>query len=94
MTRETAPAPTLKPTVGVSSTFPKGMPADHARLPVWNAENWFYEDFEVGHKIREADPDSEQFRGGWRVIHLLLDISISQQKPPHEKSKKPGRNLD
>jgi acyl dehydratase len=40
------------PTVGVSSTQPKDMPAAHAEIPVWNAENWFYEDFEVGHKIR------------------------------------------
>jgi acyl dehydratase len=40
------------PTVGVSTTHPKDMPADHAELPVWNAENWFYEDFEVGHRIR------------------------------------------
>ena len=39
-------------TVGVSSTRPKDMPAAHADIPVWNAENWFYEDFEVGHKIR------------------------------------------
>src|ERR1700689_2859385 len=28
------------------------MPPDHAELPVWNAENWFYEDFEIGHRIR------------------------------------------
>jgi hypothetical protein len=28
--------------VGVSSTHPKNMPGDHATLPVWNAENWFY----------------------------------------------------
>ena len=40
------------PTVGVSTTHPKDMPADHAELPIWNAENWFYEDFEVGHRIR------------------------------------------
>jgi acyl dehydratase len=40
------------PTVGVSSTFPKDMPTEHAAIPVWNAENWFYEDFEVGHRIR------------------------------------------
>src|SRR6478735_8372770 len=39
-------------TVGTSSTHPKSMPQDHASLPVWNAENWFYEDFEVGHRIR------------------------------------------
>ena len=42
----------VSPTVGVSTTRPKDMPADHSELPVWNAENWFYEDFEVGHRIR------------------------------------------
>lgn len=31
---------------------PNPDPAKHAEIPVWNAENWFYEDFEVGHKIR------------------------------------------
>ena len=36
------------PTVGVASTYPNNMPEEHAALPVWNAENWFYEDFEVG----------------------------------------------
>ena len=39
-------------TVGVSSTYPSDMPEDHAALPVWNAENWFYEDWPVGQKIR------------------------------------------
>lgn len=29
-----------------------GLPDDHARIPVWNAEDWYYEDFEVGDKIR------------------------------------------
>jgi hypothetical protein len=40
------------PTVGVASTHPANMPKDHADLPVWNAENWFYEDWPVGQKIR------------------------------------------
>ena len=39
-------------TIGVSSTHPRDMPAEHAALPVWNAENWFYEDFAVGQRIR------------------------------------------
>ena len=43
---------TFPPTVGVASTHPQDMPPDHAAIPVWNAENWFYEDFAVGHKIR------------------------------------------
>jgi acyl dehydratase len=43
---------TFAPTVGVSTTHPTDMPPEHAELPVWNAENWFYEDFEVGHRIR------------------------------------------
>jgi acyl dehydratase len=61
------------PTIGVSSTHPRSMPADHARLPVWNAENWFYEDFEVGHKIRSlrrtvSEGESMQFNA------LVLDM--------------------
>lgn len=40
------------PTVGISSTHPQNMPAAHAVLPVWNAENWFYEDWPIGQKIR------------------------------------------
>jgi acyl dehydratase len=72
MTNETE-APTSRPTVGVSGAFPKGMPADHARLAVWNAENWFYEDFEVGHKIRSlrrtiSEGESMQFNA------LVLDM--------------------
>ena len=31
---------------------PNPDPAKHAAIPVWNAENWCYEDFEIGHKIR------------------------------------------
>ena len=61
------------PTVGVSSTHPPDMPADHADLPVWNAENWFYEDFEVGQKIRSlrrtiSEGESMQFNA------LVLDM--------------------
>ena len=31
---------------------PNPDPAQHSEIPIWNAENWFYEDFEIGHKIR------------------------------------------
>lgn len=31
---------------------PNPDPAKHADIPVWNAEDWFYEDFEIGHRIR------------------------------------------
>ncbi len=41
-----------EPTVGISSTHPSDMPHEHADLPVWNAENWFYEDWTEGQKIR------------------------------------------
>ena len=41
-----------EPTVGIESTNPKDMPNDHAEIPVWNAENWFYEDVIIEHKIR------------------------------------------
>jgi acyl dehydratase len=58
----------FQPTVGVSSTHPKGMPEDHAALPVWNAENWFYEDWPLGQKIRSlrrtlSEGESMQFNG-------------------------------
>ena len=54
------------PTVGVSSTHPSDMPEDHASLPVWNAENWFYEDWPAGQRIRSlrrtmAEGDSHMF---------------------------------
>jgi acyl dehydratase len=50
---ETVESSTVSPsTVGVSSTHPRDMPADHAAIPVWNAENWLYEDWPVGQKIR------------------------------------------
>ena len=29
-----------------------GLPADHAAIPVWNSENWYFEDFVIGDKIR------------------------------------------
>ena len=61
------------PTVGVSSTQPTDMPADHADIPVWNSENWFYEDWPVGQKIRSlrrtiAEGESHLFNT------LVLDI--------------------
>jgi acyl dehydratase len=61
------------PTVGVSSTRPTDMPVEHAALPVWNAENWFYEDWSVGQKIRSlrrtiSEGESHQFNT------LVLDI--------------------
>jgi acyl dehydratase len=42
----------FEPTVGIASTHPQNMPEAHAELPVWNAENWFYEDWQPGHRIR------------------------------------------
>ncbi|PYE25936.1 acyl dehydratase [Rhizobium sp. PP-CC-3A-592] len=65
---------TFQPTVGVESTFPSDMPADHAGLPVWNAENWFYEDWPVGQKIRSlrrtlGESDSHLFNTLVTDIH-------------------------
>jgi acyl dehydratase len=60
-------------TVGIQSTYPRDMPSSHAEIPVWNAENWFYEDFEIGHKIRSlrrtiSEGESMQFNA------LVLDM--------------------
>lgn len=43
-----------KPTVGIETTNPKSMPKEHSEIPVWNSENWFYEDVIIGHKIRSV----------------------------------------
>ncbi len=60
-------------TIGIESTNPKTMPEAHAALPVWNAENWFFEDFAIGHKIRSlrrtiSEGESMQFNA------LVLDM--------------------
>ena len=31
---------------------PNPDPALHQQIPIWNAENWFYEDIEIGRRIR------------------------------------------
>ena len=71
----------FKPTVGVASTFPATMPEDHAALPVWNAENWFYEDFEVGQKIRSlrrtiSEGESMQFNALVTDMHPYVADEI------------------
>lgn len=33
-------------------TNPNPDPAKHKEIPIWNAENWLYEDFEVGQRAR------------------------------------------
>jgi acyl dehydratase len=45
----------------------------HGEIPIWNAENWFYEDFEINHKIRSirrtiSEGESMQFNA------LVLDM--------------------
>ncbi len=37
--------------IGIHPRGLPGLPADHAAIPVWNAENWFFEDFEIGDTI-------------------------------------------
>ena len=41
-----------KPTIGLESTHHKDIPSEHSEIPVWNSENWFYEDVIIDHKIR------------------------------------------
>jgi hypothetical protein len=38
--------------IGVHPRGLPGLPEDHSRIPVWNAEDWYYEDFAVGDRIR------------------------------------------
>jgi acyl dehydratase len=48
-------------------------PATHDQIPIWNAEDWMYEEFEVGHQIRSirrtiSEGESMQFNA------LVLDM--------------------
>jgi len=52
---------------------PNPDPTKHKDIPIWNAENWFYEDFEIGHRIRSirrtiSEGESMQFNA------LVLDM--------------------
>ena len=52
--------------IGVHARGLPGLPEDHAAIPVWNAEDWYFEDFTVGDRIRSirrtiAEGESMQF---------------------------------
>ncbi|MDT1060990.1 MaoC family dehydratase [Paracoccus sp. CPCC 101403] len=52
--------------IGVHARGLPGLPEDHAKIPVWNSEDWYYEDFEIGDRIRSirrtiAEGESMQF---------------------------------
>lgn len=38
--------------IGVHARGLPGLPEDHAKIPVWNSEDWYFEDFEIGDQIR------------------------------------------
>lgn len=38
--------------IGVHPRGLPGVPPDHAAIPVWNSEDWYFEDFSPGDKIR------------------------------------------
>jgi acyl dehydratase len=52
---------------------PNPDPTLHQQIPIWNAENWFYEDIEIGRRIRSirrtiSEGESMQFNA------LVLDM--------------------
>jgi acyl dehydratase len=74
-----------EPTVGISSTHPSDMPQGHADLPVWNAENWFYEDWIEGQKIRSlrrtiGESDSHLFNVLVTDIHPYVQDEMFAHK--------------
>ena len=38
--------------IGVHARRLPGLPEEHSAIPVWNSEDWYFEDFELGDKIR------------------------------------------
>jgi len=56
-----------------SASNPNPDPTEHARIPIWNAEDWFYEDIVIGRRIRSirrtiSEGESMQFNA------LVLDM--------------------
>jgi acyl dehydratase len=52
---------------------PNPDPSKHKEIPIWNAENWFYEDVEIGKRIRSirrtiSEGESMQFNA------LVMDL--------------------
>jgi len=57
----------------MAMTNPNPDPARHKDIPIWNAETWFYEDLEIGRRIRSirrtlSEGESMQFNA------LVLDM--------------------
>ncbi|ROT96090.1 MaoC family dehydratase [Histidinibacterium lentulum] len=40
--------------IGVHARGLPGLPGDHAGIPVWNSEDWYFEDFTPGDRIRSV----------------------------------------
>src|SRR5690606_25374925 len=38
--------------IGIHARGLPGLPEAHAKIPVWNSENWYFEDFTLGDTIR------------------------------------------
>ena len=82
---ENVAADVIAPTAGVSSTRPADMPSDHAELPVWNSENWLYEDWPVGQRIRSlrrtiAEGDSHLFNVLVTDIHPYVQDQMFAER--------------
>ena len=80
-----------KSTIGIESTFPTDMPDEHSELPVWNSENWFYEDVIIDHKIRSlrrtiSEGEAMQFNcmvldcTRMLVMIILLKMKVCSKK--------------
>src|SRR5580704_6569456 len=65
---------------------PNPDPAKHKDIPVWNAENWFYEDIVIGKKIRSirrtlSEGESMQFNALVLDMHpYVADETFAREK--------------
>jgi hypothetical protein len=62
---------------------PNPDPALHQQIPVWNAENWFYEDIEIGHHIRSIRRTISE--GELCCIANIFRRSCVVRRPPREQ---------
>jgi len=65
---------------------PNPDPALHQQIPIWNAENWFYEDVEIGRRIRSI---SRTISEGESMLFnaMVLDMHpyVADERFAHEK---------
>ena len=61
---------------------------DHAEIPIWNSEDWLYEDFEVGKRAHAQSVENYSSEGESMMFNaLVLDMHpyVADEVSPRRK---------